>query len=404
MMIFHRLCRCNVTVALCSAMLLPLASNAQITEQQVILQGFENSELKSQWQAQLERARGEAQSAGRWSNPSLEFSQEDLNLPGGASEESNIWLRQDVDIAGVKSLQRKAAAKQLESAQIQQQIAQQLWQKQLREHFYTALAAQQKSAALKQLLSHLAAIEKRVEQRVQRGDASRFDALRIAKERALVVSQSASEHAKFSDLSNQLFSLINEVPQPLVGTLLPSITVTDDSDFAGHPQLQALQLQRQSAELQARAAARQRWPELTLGVGHKRVNEPDFSADGRAISIGVTLPLFDNGGAEKRIAHSQVKHLNADFIVAQKQLNVARQSALQRYRVNRDAAEKLQALTASPERSLGALAESSYQAGELNVMALIDAYQSELELAIQFIDTALEARVAFIQLQFLRGQ
>ncbi len=381
-----------------------LQARAALTEYQVVTLGFENPEIKMQWKAQLEKARGEMLHAGRWENPSIEYSQENLDLPGGTSEETSVWLRQKINIAGVKGLERKAAAKSYEAEEKQQAMDARHWQKTLREAFYETLAAQQKLAAIQQVYSHLKTIEKMVKQRAERGDASRFDALRIKKELSVLIGKNGSAEAKFAGLRNALFSKIDAPQQALEGRLLPTEITVESVDWSEHPQLQAIHSLQQSAEIRARAAGREHWPELTLGVGRKELNEPDISADGNLVSLGVTLPLFDHGRGEKQIAKSSVRQLKAEMILLQRQLEVAYQSALLSYRTNTDAALQLQGPSENNEQSLSRLAEASYNAGELSVMALLDAYQSDLEATEQYIDTALQARLAYLQLQFLRGK
>lgn len=57
-----------------------------------------------------------------------------------------------------------------------------------------------------------------------------------------------------------------------------------------------------------------------------------------------------------------------------------------------------------PFTAIVAMADAIYQAGELSVMELLDAYRTELETWQQSIDSAQAARTTFIQLQQLEKQ
>lgn len=383
---------------------------AELTEYQVVQLGLENPQIQTQWQAQLEKARGEMFHAGRWDNPSIEYSREDLDLPSGTSEENTVWLRQKINIAGIKRLERQAAEKNYKAQQQQQSMAIRHWQLLLRKAFYQTLAAQEKLARLKQIQSRLATLDKMVKQRAERGDASRFDALRIEKELLVTVSKYASVKAKYTGLRTTLFSKIDAPLAALGGSLLPnesslnSNTRTAVGEWEEHPQILAIDARLQSAELSARAAGRAHWPEVTIGIGRKELSEADFSTDGNTISLGITLPLFDRGRGEKRIAESSAEQLRAEKTLRLRQLEASYHSALQAFHTHTEAALQLQAFSSNPEHSLSRLGEISYRAGELSVMELLDAYQSDLETVEQFIDTALEARLAYIQLQHLRGE
>lgn len=396
----------KAALVLLGAALFSAPAFAELTEYQVVQLGLENPQIQTLWQVQLEKARGELLHAGRWDNPSVEYTRENLALPGGTSAENSVWLHQKLNIAGVKGLERKAAQKNYEAKEKQQSVDIRHWQLILREAFYQTLAAQEKLTMLKQVQSRLASINNMVKQRAERGDASQFDALRIAKEWSVTVSKYASAEAQYTGLRNALLAKIDAPAEALAGSLLPDETgINSDTRpeievWEAHPQLLAIDAQLQSAEFRARAAGREQWPEVTIGIGRKEVNEPDFAADGNTISLGITLPLFDRGRGEKRIAESSTRQLRAEKILLLRQLQGTYQSALQALRAHREAARQLK----GAERSLSRLAEASYQAGELSVMALLDAYQSDIETAEQFINTALEARLAYIQLQYLRGE
>lgn len=398
-------------LALFSMALFSNPVNAELTESDVLRLGLNNPHIKAQLDAQLEKARGELETAGRWENPDIEYSNETMDLPGGSNDETSIWLRQKINFAGVKGLQRKAAAKTFEAQTYQQAMQRRHIQNRLREAFYKTLAAQQTATAIEQLKMRLHSISNKVAQRTARGDASRFDALRIEKELSVVSAKSASATARYTALHNALFASIDAPgdslsEQSLSGRLLPvaDVAIADTFQASRHPQLDAMQSLSQSEELSARAAAREQWPELTLGLGRKEASESGFETEGNNISIGLSIPLFDNGRGEKHRAQSSARELKAEYALLQRKLQAAYDSALHAYQANRDAAIKLEAMTASTRHSLGTLAEASYQAGELDIMQLLDAYRSDLQTTEQSIAAALDARLAYIQLQFLQGE
>ncbi len=379
-----------------------------MTEVQAVRLGMENTDIQAKWHAQLEKARGEKQRFGLWENPSVEFSQENLDLPDGDSEENTFWLRQKINIAGVKGLERQAAEKNFEAYEKQQSINIRDWQLVLREDFYRVLASQEMLAKIESAQSHLSTIHAFTQQRADRGDASRFDVLRIEKELSIIASKFANEEAVYIASRNRLFSKIDTPVTILQGQLIPDESnfrnEIDNNYWNDHPQLLAIDSQLQGAQLSAKAAGRQNWPEVTLGVGRIDLDESSFSADGNTFSLGLTLPLFDQGRGERRIAESSYQELRADRILLLRKLKADYESALQRFQTHQNVARQLEMLSSNSERSLSGLAEASYQAGELSVMELLDAYQSDLETDQQYINTALKARCAYIQLQYLRGE
>lgn len=394
------------------------AETNELTEFQTLKLGMANPHVQAQWQAQLETARGHVQNAGRWENPSIDYSQENLDLPAGTSEESSFSLRQEINIAGVKGLERDAAESSFEAQKSLQIMNIRDWQRVLRENFYSTLAAQEKLALLSTVYSRLSNISDFASQRVERGDASRFEALRIEKELGVIASQLASAETEYFSMRHQLFSKIDFTNSSqksfesknysLSGRLLPDVSSTHESlnknNWLDHPEILAINSLIKAAELEAKAAGREYWPEVTIGVGRKEVNEPGFTADGNIVSLGLTIPLFDRGQGKHRIAQSTVKELQANKTLLLRQLDATWISTIHTLTTQQKSAQQLKTFSAHSERSLIRLSEASYQAGELSVMELIDAYQSDLEANEQYIDAALKARLAYIKLQYLTGE
>lgn len=382
-------------------------SYADLTEPQAIELGMQNPQITELWQAQKDKSLGEAKHAGRFANPSIEFSQESLELPTGDSDEKTLWLRQPIDIAGVKRLERKAAQKLASAQDIEQLLTARRWQQHLRESFYQTLAAQEKLVLIKNTQTRLATLYDHIVRRAERGDASQFDALRLGKERAVIANRHATAEANFTRLQAKLLNDTQATHQLLVGQLMPEYVATSaisDDDLLSHPQMQAIALSLQSAELRARAAGREHWPDITLGVGRKEVEDPAFSAEGNAISLEVSLPIFNHGGAEKRIAAGATRELRAQLALAHQQLKTEFQSAASNLKTHLNAAKQFKLHNTPANLTLSKLAGASYHAGEINIMELLDAYQAELETSEYFIDTALAARLAYIQLQYLKGE
>jgi hypothetical protein len=79
-------------------------------------------------------------------------------------------------------------------------------------------------------------------------------------------------------------------------------------------------------------------------------------------------------------------------------------SLQQRIRQEYGAARALANRLPEGESGLAAIAEESYRAGEISVMALIDAHSSELALQIEQLERARAARNTYIQWQELTGE
>ena len=380
-----------------------------LTEQEALQRGLSDPDVQRRFEAQQTQAQAQLKASGHWDNPSLEYSREDLDLQQGTSEETTIWLRQRINIAGVHGLEKKAAKFSLTASNYSQELERRDLTLRLRTAFYHTLAAQQKLSAVDGLKTRLQQLTSAVQRRADKGDASRFDALRINQELAVIGSDYSIAHADYSTQQSTLFALMNAPAESLEGRLLPPATTLSAVDVVQHPQLQALSAQQRSAETRAKAEQRSRWPELTLGVGQKELSEPGVNLDGNTFSVGIEIPLFDRGQGHGQVAQSQAYQLRADQSILLRQLRAKKQSLENALRSHLQSATELAILNSSesthPEQSsLSNLAELSYQGGELSVMELLDAYQSDLATTQHLIDLSLQARLAFIQLQHLNGE
>lgn len=384
--------------------LLPLTTYAELTEFQAIEQGMAQPEVQALLEAQLEQARGEKQSAGRWYNPEIEYSQEQIDLPSGNSEETLWWVKQRLNLAGVKGIERDAAAMTLEAAEARSSLERRQWRTRIRTRFYDTLAAQTGAEVLTGHRNRLQQVATMIEQRVAAGDASEYDRLRIAQELARAQSLAAQAQARQEAERQKLFGLIGGEPHALTGKLLPPQSGRSTQTLGQHPQLLMLMSLKRSAELGTKAARRSAWPEVSLGLGRKSVDESGFSAEGNAVALSLEIPLFDRSRGEAQRSRGLAREYAADYALTHKRLR-ARQKALQTtLAARRESALAFRQATAGGERSLSALAEASYQAGEVTIMELVDAYRAELDTRQQYIDSARSARATFIELQQLEGQ
>lgn len=390
----------------CGLVLICVQCIAALDENTAVSHGLAQPDIQTLLEAKQQQAAGEVSAAGRWENPEFEYEQDNLSVPGGDSRETTLWLRQPLDLAGEKRLQRDAAEQGLAAEQSRARLEQQQWVATIRQRFHTALATQQRTELAQRHQQRLQQIATVIEQRIAKGEASRYDSLRLAQEIARIKSVSGTAAAESTVANQQLFSLIGVMAQPLEGELLPPsiATVPAATDLAQHPRIAALTADSQQAALNAQAARREAWPTLTLGLGHKTVNEPGLDTDGHALALGIELPLFDRGQGKAQAADARARQLQAEAALATRQLENDLRALHVQLAAQRESALAFRQAAQAEGRSLSAIAESSYQAGEIGIMELIDAYDAEQSTGQLYIDSALAARLTYIQLQQLENR
>jgi len=381
-----------------------LGAASPLSEADAVQRGLARAEVNTLLESRRMVAAGNTRAAGRWANPEIEYSRESVDLPGGESREKFLWIRQRLNVAGVHGLERDAAAALEAAAGARAEIERREIAAEIRRLYYSALAAEAQLRTALRWQERLDQLAGSVSERVAAGDASRYDLLRIEREYALLRGEVLDREAAAESARDRLFSLIGGQPTALSGRVLPpAVGESAVADVvADHPLLAALDAEADSASLSARAAGRRTWPEVTLGVGRREVEEPGLDADGNLVMLGVEVPLFDRGDGEAFAAESRARRLGAERRMAENRLAAETRAAVRAVEAGREAAELLQAADAEGH-SLASIAESAYAAGELGVMELIDAHRADLAAQREAIARAQAARESFIELQFLRG-
>ena len=387
------------TLTLLCLLLATGSSRAELSASEAVDTGLARTELAALATARREMAAGEADAAGRWDNPELEYSREGVDVPGGTSEDRFLWVRQRFDLAGVHGLERQAADRHVlaEDARIDYLLRERA--RDIRLLFYRTLASQRLEALLDAQAQRVAVLREAVAARVAEGDAARYDLLRLDRESAAITARLARARAEAEAARARLFAMLDVAAAPLVGELLPPPLPTTELDPQDHPLLRALAAEAAAALLTARAARRGAWPALTVGVGRRETEEPGLSADGSTLSLALEVPIFDRHRGQAQAATAQ-----ADALTAEAALTRSRLAAELRASGQAMAAQREAALALRTDDSLAAMAEAAYAAGELGVMALIDAHQADLDAAQQRIELALAAREHWIEIQLLTGE
>lgn len=386
---------------------LVVLSRAEVVTEQDAVNGALGNDLFEQVLAGRHgTAESELAAAGRWHNPEVTFERETLDLPGGESEETTLSITQRFNLAGIKRLERRAAGHDLDAARARTELMRRERVALTRLAFYQALMAEQRAERMRGLITELGALDAAVRARALAGDVSRYDTIRMQRELAIQDARYLQLQSEARAARQQL-QLLADVPalSTLQGKLLPPSTAdTDAADrrLAGHPLLMALDAEQRSADSQALASTRKRWPDMTLGLGQKSVSEPGLEADGQVISLGLELPIGDSGKQNAAAHRYQASQLRAERELLLQQLRAEESIAREAVTINRQASEKLAVHDSQGE--MVKIARAAYEAGEISVMELLDAFSSGFSVHESLQQHAMAARQAHIQWQQLTGE
>lgn len=382
------------------------ADGQPLTESEAVRIGLEVAAWREWADASMDEARHRTSATGLLDNPEFEFADESLDLPGGNTDRS-YWLRQPLDLTGRNSLARESArasegvrAADIDLTRRQRATA-------IRAAFYRVIRLGSEVEAMDTWRARLGELSQAVAERVQVGDASRFDQLRIEREAALLDGRLAARRAELHSTRARLFGMLESGPRSLAGHLLPAEPPALETVVAAlreHPEISGLQAGAEADQLAARSAAREVWPEVTLGLGFRELEDGPLSENGAVFSLGIEVPLFDRGRQRRAAAEAGAGAKSAQASLAIARLEADARALLDELSMRRSAALEMRTVLEQETSSLPEIAEAAYSAGELDVMNLLDAWQTELDLRLQAIELEYAARVAAIELMQLTGE
>lgn len=390
------------SLALLLALPAATASAATLTEAEAVRRGLSHPELQALQESSVGEALGASAAAGRWPNPEIEFARERVDGSSGRSEETDVWIRQRLDLAGVRARERDAAQTLVVAARARAEMVDREQARDIRRRFHDALAADALLGLAVDWRDRLDVLVTAAVRRVEAGDASQYELLRLQKELSLVKAELLERQAAAESARERLFAMIGSEQARLVGSLLPPAMDPGVAQglLADHPLLRALDAESESAQLSSDAAARRIWPALTLGAGWRNVDEAGDSADGGLFMVGVEIPVFDRGTGQRDAAASRARRSTAERWLAEERLAAEARSAAGELAAWR-AGALLLSEHESEETSFLSIAEAAYAAGEIGVAELIDAHRSGLTVARERIERSRLARESYIELQYL---
>lgn len=380
--------------------------SAEITERQAIGSALARPAY-AQWEAgQMDAARGAVSEAGRLANPVLHLEQERFPDPGGRTTERTIAIEQTFDVSGRRGLRRAAAEQWAGVARHDVRERRQRLIAEVRRAFAEALGVERERQTLAAWLARVEAARGTVTRLARAGEVAGYARRRIEREVLAATSRLAATTGDAVRAQERLRGLTGvEDRADLVpkGELLPPEPPPLQAALRGagaQPDLAALLAQAEAFEREREAAGREWAPDLTVGVGQKRVAGPGLSDTGVVLSLSFPLPLFDRGDSRRDVAAARARSLRAEHaLLAGRRIAEIRGA----WRQAAELREAALALRAAPASELSRIAETAYRAGEGGILELLDAYRTELDAELAAMNLELRARLARIELDLLSG-
>jgi outer membrane protein, heavy metal efflux system len=401
------------TVVLCATLLaaaVPSSAGAQslpLTESEALARLSPESPRVRAIRSAIDVARADALAAARWPNPRVMFDRESV---AGITEDMTR-VSQLLPLTGRRGFEVQAASALVNASAHRADDAVRRSRADLRRAFAQLVAAQAREHELSAALGRLRTLADVLTRRELAGDAAGFDRLRAEQEVLDVDADratSATDRARaqaivasfFADLIDpaRIVAVDSAAPRAAV----PSIDVLVDRSESARGELLALRSEVDAARLSARAAGRQRIPEPEIVAGTKSSTAGGGDL-GSVVVLQTVVPLFDRGRPERALADaraSQAEHrLEALRVALRTEVAALRAAVLER----RETADRYRRAAVRGADQIERIAQVSYDAGEREILELLDAYRVGSAARIRQAVLDLALREAEIELEFVSG-
>ena len=377
-------------------------ASAGITEAEALRLGLGRAEFSELLRARVGEAEADALAADTWANPTLELEREKT----GNTRETTWKIMQTLDLSGRRGLREDAARHRIRATESDNLARRNERAVELRRAFHLFLRQQETVGAVDNWVVRFAAIGSVVDKLARAGEVAGYDRRRLTREQRSAEAKLAEARAELERGRARLSALIGtDAGETVAGRLLPQIppALPDLQARLGmRPDISALAARVDAAQAD-NAAAQRNLPELSVGIGGKRVEDGASRDNGNLLLLSFNLPLFDRQQAGDRRTAAQA-------MAARAELGLARQQAegelvgLHRQLTQLIAtAERYRSDAVAPSAELVRIAEAAYRAGESTVLELLDAYKGALEAELTALDLEWKAREARIELDQLTG-
>lgn len=396
-----RIWACRVLCLSAAAAPWSAALAGSLSEAEAIARALARPEAQALDAAEQREAEAKALAVPRFDNPELTASRERVSGASGTETEWQLGVTQTIGLNGARASARRAA--QAEAQAVGADIARRREQRiaEVRRAYAECRAAEERQTVLAEHAGRLRRVERSISLRQRAGDASGYDLRRIRVESRSIEARQALANGELQASCTSLARLTGEPDARASGPLLPEPSAAGAAT-PNRADIAARMHRAEAAEAAASAARRRQIPDVALGAGYKRIEEAGASASGPALSLGVRLPIFSSGAAERRAAEARAQAVQAELALARANVAAERTAAAMRAEAAREAAE-IALRTAEDARRIAEIADAAYQGGEMGITELVDGYRASSEAQLAAIDHAERARIARIQFDLAQG-
>ena len=379
-----------------------------ISEVEAVNAALAQGDFAALGEAERAAAAARVRAIPRFDNPEASISREQVSGSAGRETEWQAGVTQPIEISGQRSSLRQAAS--AESQAVGAEVARRRQKRiaETREAFAGCAASTEKVAIAERYVARLREAERIVDLRTRAGDTAGYDLRRLRVEARSAEADlrlaRGEVGAECSNLS-RLTGSTDARPNIALTAMLPATpsAARAQAAIATRQDLRAREARVAAATAEVAAAQRSRIPDLSIGLGYKRLDNDTGSAGGPTVALGVRLPIFNNGGAAVAEARARQRVREAELGLARREVEAAIAAAAARASAATSAAQEAREAADGAAR-LGTIADAAYQGGETGVIELVDAYRTARDAELNIVELTERAVRATIAQSLAEGK
>ena len=366
------------------------------------------------YRAEIAAVKGERRTAAVWPNPEVAttIGQKQVRS-GGLSDEGMAWsvsVQQTFEWPGRIPLRKAIANHQMQLAELGFAQFKASLAARARTLAYNVFAAQEKSAAAKQVADRFQQLREVLVQRDPAGLTPQLET-RIIEATELTLARKATEAAL--EAQSALLELNQLRGQPWTNaTKVEPVKLTfgkapGQDDLLAAAQTNNFELQMRRVELEQQGfrvslARKDGYPSLTLGPYYSNERAGDREQQ-VGVGISMLLPLWNRNKGNIETAEARRKQAETSLFVTQRDLDRRILEKLLAYQTKLTEIGKWRPETVDEFRKAAELADRHYRLGAVPIATYVELQKQYLEAVEALLDTRREALEAGQELQRLTG-
>lgn len=357
---------------------------------------------------EIEAADAEKLTARLRPNPELDASFDNLPLdfsgPFFREQEITYGISQTLELGGKRRKRINAANANAELARANFQVT--MWQltSDLKRKFYVVVLAKDLLKLAEDNEKTFEEILKLSTELVQQGEIAGLDLRRIEVEKLKFDTDVANSRRDY-EVALRDFRLVlggdYKTRDVLVSGTLDykpyqfALAELRDKSLASRPDLKAAQISELAADSDIKLQDAQRIPDLTVGVGIKRI----IVDNTYSIGLGISLPVFDRNQGERTKALIQKKKAQNDQKILTNTVLSDVDKALTSFEAQKSRVELYRTGVLTKVEEIQNLTEFSFKAGEGTVLDLLDAIRTRRETLASYYQALFDYQTSLLDLE-----